>query len=158
MTEITPEMYDAQQMDQQLPEGFEKFAKLMIIDKKIPKEAQDDYWGFINKETILSRSGIKDLRRAENRFTILRNLDLMSKPYYKNDINKLKFYQNMQNRNTIEKSRSIDGFERQSLTTQIRQFITSQGISTGSNNGFWSGLKNKLGISGDEKRSDDYDA
>jgi hypothetical protein len=143
---MTPDEYAAMQSGGELPGDYVEFAKLMVHDKRIPKDVKDDFWGFINKETILSKTDDGDRRRAENRFIILRNLKLMSEPYYKIDIDKIKSFQNVQQRNSTQILRSHQGFERSALTTQIKQVITNQKKDYDRNGNMFSGLMKKMGI------------
>jgi hypothetical protein len=149
--EISPEEYAAMQSDMQGSEGFVEFAELMVEDPKIPEKASKDFWGFLNKETILSRTDTNDRRRSENRFAIQRNLNMMSMPHYKVDINKLKMFQNIQQRNTTEVNRSYGGFERDRLAMQIREIRTNKSDTSDGGNSFWKGIKKKFGIGGDER-------
>lgn len=143
-------LYEAEELASALQEAqtgadFVKFARLMVEDQTIPMSVRHDYWGFLNKERILTISGDKDRIRSENRLCILRNLEMMGMPHYSVDITMIREFQNTQNRNTIQTSRSVNGFERQALTTQIKQIITNKD-ATRQEKGFLTGLKRKLGF------------
>jgi hypothetical protein len=125
--------------------GFVEFAELMVKDETIPLDIKDMFWGFLNKEAVLSRSDQKDRRRSENRYAILRNFYLMSKPQYKVDINEIIDMQNAQHRNTTKSNRSFGGFERQALTTQIKELRTPR-TPDPKEKSFLSGIKNRLGF------------
>ncbi len=127
--------------------NFVEFAEMMVHDdENIPLWARKEFWGFINKENVLSRSNDKDRRRSENRFRILSNLDMMSHPAYHLTIKRIRDLQNVMHRNTIETNRSLDGFERQALTTQIKQIITNARPDSLPDNSFMGKVKKKLGF------------
>lgn len=130
-------------------QGMVQFAELMVNDETIPKAIKDMFWGFLDKETILSRSDNRDRRRAENRFAIIRNLYMMGKPQYKIDINEIVEIQNAQQRNTIENNRSYDGFERQALTTNIKEIRTPR-LAEKKDSGFFTKLGSKFGFGNKE--------
>lgn len=130
-------------------QGMVQFAELMVKDETIPPNIKRMFWGFLDKETILSRSDNKDRRRAENRFAIIRNLYMMGKPQYKIDINEIVEIQNAQQRNTIENNRSYGGFERQALTTNIKEIRTPR-IQEKKDSGFFTKLGSKFGFGSKE--------
>lgn len=144
---IANESYDTTGIyDQQ---GLVQFAELMVNDETIPPNIKSMFWGFLDKETILSRSDNKDRRRAENRFAIIRNLYMMGKPQYRIDINELVEIQNAQQRNTIENNRSYGGFERQALTTNIKEIRVPK-TQEKRDSGMFSGLMSKMGLGNKE--------
>lgn len=144
---ISPDEYAAMQGGE-MPQDYTQFAKFIVEDKKIPKEAKKQFWGFLSKESVLTISDQDDRRRVENRYAILRNYMLMSEPYYKIDINRLKDFQNIQHRNTVEASRSRGGFERDRLAMQIREVRTTRLDPDSNKTGFFKGVASKLGFSG----------
>lgn len=138
-----------------MPPGFVEFAEMMVEDQQIPEEAKRVMWGFLNKGTTLGRADFNDRKRAENRFIIMRNMMIMSRPHYEVDIVKIMGFQNAQNRHTTEVNRSINGFERQALTTQIRQVITNrQGGGDAKDAGLFAKAKKMLGF-GDNREADE---
>ena len=147
MNEMTPDEYAAMQGGE-MPQDYTQFAKFIVEDKKIPRKAKIDFWGFLNKGAVLTITDEKDRRRVENRFAIAKNYDIMAKPYYKIDINRLKELQNIQHRNTIGASRSRGGFERDRLAMQIREVRTTRLDPDSNKTGFFRGLASKIGFSG----------
>lgn len=125
--------------------NFVEFADRMLEESNIPKDVRSGYWGFINNGRVLTISNDKDRIRSENRLCILRNLYFMGMPQYKINITMLREFSNTQNMNTINTSRSVNGFERQALMTQIKQLITSRD-ETKQEKGFLAGFKKKLGL------------
>jgi len=148
---ISPTDYEAMMEEGKFPDGMSEFAELMIHDEKIPALVRKLWWGFINKDTILTRSNMKnDLWEASNDFAIRRNLHLMSQPSYKNNIEEVVNLDNIRRRFTTQHRRSHDGFERQALMTQIRE-LRHQTPSSDTSGGVWSGIKKKLGFGPKEK-------
>lgn len=144
---IANESYDTTGVYEQ--QGLVQFAELMVKDETIPANIKNMFWGFLDKETILSRSDNRDRRRAENRFAVIRNLYMMGKPQYKIDINEIVEIQNAQQRNTIENNRSYDGFERQALTTNIKEIRTPRTVEK-KDSGFFTKLGSKFGFGNKE--------
>lgn len=143
--EITATEYDAL-YGGQVPAQFHEFAKFVVEDKKIPKNVKDRWWGFLNKDTILTRSDHKnDGWAADNDFAIRKNIHLMSQPAYKNNISELVTLDNVRRRFLTQHRRSLDGFERQALTTQIKELRTNRPAESGQT-GIFAGLKKKLGL------------
>lgn len=137
------------------PAGMTEFAEFMVKDETVPKSMRDMFWGFLNKETTLSRSDQRDRRRAENRFAILRNFYMMSKPQYKVDIMEIIEIQNGQHRNTVKNNRSFGGFERQALMTQIKELRTPKAPEV-HDTGFLGSIKNKLGFGSQRNQREQY--
>ena len=131
----------------EFPKGMTEFAEMMVEDEKnIPAAIRSKWWGFLGKDTILTRSNSNDdIWEAQNDFAIRKNHHLMSQPYYKNDINEMVDIDNTRRRFTSQHRRSIDGFERQALMTQIRELRTNK-VATESGSGFWDSVKGKLGF------------
>ncbi len=148
MNDISPDVYAAMQGGE-MPQDFVNFAKFVVEDKKIPLEAKKEFWGFINKESVLTITDQKDRRRVENRYAILRNYMIMGQPYYKIDIKSLQNFQNIQHRNTVEASRSRGGFERDRLAMSIKEVRTTRLDPDSNKPGFFKGVASKLGFGGE---------
>ncbi len=104
-----------------------EFAVFSVEDNEnIPSSVRSDLWGFINKGAVLSKSTDKDRKRFENRMAIARNLQLMMIPQNEITLKQLLEFQNVQQKNTIQTNRSMDGFERLALTTQIRELKSTK--------------------------------
>jgi len=138
------------------PKGMVEFTETVIEDEKnIPPHVRSKWWGFLGKDTILTRSEDKEsMWDADNDFAIRRNLHLMSQPAYKNDITELVELDNVRRRFMSQHKRSIGGFERQALMTQIRELRTNKSAAEGGG-GFWQGIKGKLGF-GPKSREEKY--
>lgn len=150
-SQLRPEEMAMALQEQPDANSFVEFADRMLEEYNIPKEVRGQYWGFINNGRVLTISNEKDRIRSENRLCILRNIMFMSMPQYKITIDMIREFSNTQNMNTINTSRSINGFERQALTTQIRQIITNRD-ETKMEKGFFTGLKKKLGFGKKEEQ------
>ena len=151
--EISPTEHETLMEEGKMPEGFTEFAELMIEDEGIPKDVWKGWWGFINKDTILTRSdGMHENWEASNDFAIRRNLHMMSQPAYKNDILEVVNLDNIRRRFMTQHRRSIGGFERQALMTQIRELKTNRPAMEASS-GLWSGIKKKFGF-GEKKEGE----
>lgn len=143
---ITPDDYAAMVDESRFLEGFTEFAELMIQDPKIPKDVKEKWWGFLSKDTILTRSdGNQENWEAANDFAIRKNLHLMSQPEYKNDIEEIVKLDNIRRRFMTQHRRSVGGFERQALMTQIKELRTNRPVSEPSR-GVFGRLKGKLGF------------
>lgn len=148
---ITAAEYEQMVGEGPLQNDMYNFAKLMIQDKKIPQKAKSKWWGFFGKDTILTRSDAKNDRwNADNDFAIRKNFEIMSKPAYKNNINEMVDLDNIRRRFMTQHRRSIGGFERQALMTQIKELRSSRGEAY-QNPGLWSGIKKRLGFSEKEE-------
>lgn len=145
MENLTQNDYDAAMGDTQLPADYTQFAELMIKDPKIPAAVKKAWWGYINQDTILSRSDKEDKWAFQNSWVIQRNVEMMSRPAYRVDINELKSYENIRNRYTTQVNRSFGGFERQALMTQIKELRTNRTASE-NNPGFLTKLSKRLGF------------
>lgn len=144
--ELSQSDYEAMMAEGKFPEGIVEFAELMIKDERIPEPIKEMWWGFLNKDTILTRSdGINENWEAANDFAIRRNLQLMCQPAYKNDIIEIVELDNVRRRFITQHRRSIQGFERQALMTQIRELRSNRPTPEASS-GLWSGIKKKLGF------------
>ena len=128
------------------PDGMTEFAELMINDdENIKKKTSGEWWGFFGKDTILTRSDDEDRWEAMNDFAISKNNRLMSRPYYKADINDLRDTDQVRRRFITQHRRSLAGFERQALMTQIKELRTNRPLP-GESLGFFGSLKQKLGF------------
>jgi hypothetical protein len=134
-------------------ENMRDFADLMLEKDEIPGDIAKDWWGFLNNDNVLTRSSsVEDRQRAMNHFHIMENIRMMSMPHYKVDIESIKTNMNVQKRFFDRQSRSIDGFERTALTTQVREIKTTP--TPQKSGSFLKGIAKKFGLGGG---SDDDD-
>lgn len=128
------------------PDMSKEFAEFMVVDdENIPDDVRSSLWGFICKDNILSRSNDKDRKRFENRMCIARNLKMMMMPSHEITMKELLDFANTQNRNTIQVNGSIGGFERQALTTQIKELRQAR-LPSMPQSGMLDSLKRRLGF------------
>ena len=144
--EITGFDFDAQTPEPMNLDGMTEFAEFSVEDDSIPSKVKELWWGFLGKDTILTRSDTnEDKWSADNDFAIRRNIHLMSQPAYKNDVIEMVSLDNIRRRFMAQHRRSIGGFERQALTTQIRELRTNRAVND-PGTGFFAGIKKKLGL------------
>jgi len=143
--EMSASDYDTME-GQPLPNDLYQFAKLMIDDPKIPKESKKKFWGFMNKDTILTNSDSReDAVTAANDYAIIRNQLIMAQTSFDVNINELINLDNARRRFLTQHKRSKNGFERQGLTTQIKEIRQNRTIGE-QKSGIITGLKKKLGF------------
>ena len=122
------------------------FAREMLdSSSEISDEIRKDNFGFLGKDTILTKLEGDDKWQTANDIAISRNYNIMSVPAYAKNIGEMVLNEQVRRRMVCQAKRAGAGFERTSLTTSVKEIKTSP-LPREVNSGIISSLKNKLGI------------
>ena len=122
------------------------FAREMLDSgDEIPDEVRQRQFGFLGKDTILTKFDSEDTWQTANDIAIARNWDIMSVPAYSKNINEMVDNEQVRRRMMCQSKRGSGGFERTSLTTSVKEIKTSP-LPREVGGGIVAGLKRKLGM------------
>ena len=122
------------------------FAREMLDSSdEISEDVRQRQFGFLGKDTILTKFNSEDTWQTANDIAIARNYDIMSVPAYAKNISEMVANEQIRRRMMCQSKRGGGGFERTSLTTSVREVKTSP-LPREVNSGIIAGLKKKLGM------------
>ena len=148
-------MEAARILDADTDQDATAFAQEMVnSDSQIPEHVRDLWWGHLGKDSILTKTNTTDEWQTANDYSIARNYQNMSIPAYTRNIKQMAMNEQIRRRIMLQSKRSHDGFERTSLTTQVKELITKKALGP-SGPGLWGSFKSKLGF-GEKKESEHH--
>lgn len=122
------------------------FAKEMVnSDAEIPVAVRETWWGHLGKDSILTKTNSGDEWHTSNDYAIARNYQNMAVPAYTLHMKQQAMNEQTRRRIMLQNKRSRDGFERTSLTTQVKELITKRALSP-QGPGLWGSFKTKIGL------------
>jgi len=102
---------------------FIKDSEKHIIEGDIPEDMLHKFWGFLNKDSVVTKLDHRDLALSKIRFKRAKLAYMMSTPRQEFTYQTIRHLNNLEHKSEMKNRRSLDGFEREMQTRQTQAMI-----------------------------------